>query len=60
MKFAERAEPRLPTGERLAWSRKLDADIDNLRGALEWSLGTRSEPQTGLRIINALAFYFLN
>ncbi len=58
--FAELAEPRLPTGERLVWSRKLETDIDNLRGALDWSLGARSDPQAGLRIINALAIYFLD
>ncbi len=60
VQFAEHTEYRLPTGERLVWKRKLDADIDNLRGALEWSLGARSEPPAGLRIINALAFYFLD
>ncbi len=57
---AELAEPQAAPGERLVWSRKLDADVDNLRGALEWSLGAEFEPQAGLRIINALAYTYLD
>jgi len=36
--LAERAGPKLHTADQLVWLRQLDADHDNIRGALEWAL----------------------
>ena len=58
VQFAETAEPKLDTGEYRVWMKKLDADVDNLRAALEWSIAFNADPQAGMRIINALAFPF--
>ncbi len=59
VQFAELAESRLCTGENLVWARKLEADIDNLRATLEWSIGQNADPQAGMRLINALVKDFL-
>ena len=54
--LAEHAEPEL-SGPRVAeWLRRLDADLDNMRAALEWSLG--QNVQTGLKLTAALMQYW--
>jgi len=54
--LAERAEPEL-AGPRIAeWLRLLDAELDNLRAALEWSLNRNA--QAGLRMGGALMDYW--
>ena len=54
--LAERAEPKL-NGPRVAeWLRQLDADLDNLRAALEWALSQNI--QLGLRLASALKLYW--
>ena len=58
VQFAERAEPKFLTREYLVWLRKLEADVDNLRAALEWSINQNADPQAGLRIINAIVLDF--
>lgn len=49
--LAERAEHGLQGRAQKQWLARLEAEHDNLRGALEWSL--KSQPETGLR--NAVA-----
>ncbi len=36
--LAERAGPKLQTADQLVWLSRLDAEHDNIRGALEWAL----------------------
>lgn len=50
--LAERAEHGLQGRAQKQWLARLEAEHDNLRGALEWSL--KSQPETGLRIATAL------
>jgi predicted ATPase/DNA-binding SARP family transcriptional activator len=50
--LAERAEPDLFTWSEGPWLAKLDAEVDNLRAALEWSL--REDPSLALRLAGLL------
>ena len=54
--LAERAEPELIGPQVAVWLRQLDADLDNLRAALEWSLGQNT--RAGLRLTCALMQYW--
>ncbi len=53
LKLAEDAGPQLYRSEQLQWLNRLDSEFDNMRVALEWSLGSGSI-ETGLRIVGAL------
>jgi non-specific serine/threonine protein kinase len=46
--LAEQAEPALHTAEQLLWQARLDAEHDNLRAALAWSLD--QDREAGLRL----------
>jgi predicted ATPase/class 3 adenylate cyclase/Tfp pilus assembly protein PilF len=50
--FAEQTEPQLQGAEQIISLKRLDAEYDNLRAALEWS--TESAPAAGLRLAGAL------
>jgi tetratricopeptide (TPR) repeat protein len=54
--LAERAEPELFTREEAEWLARLDAEIDNLRAALDWSL--RCEPALALRLAGLLVSFW--
>jgi predicted ATPase/class 3 adenylate cyclase len=56
--LAEKAAPKLRTGERERWLRRLDAERDNLRTALEWSLQLIGDPGAALRLSAALGWYW--
>jgi predicted ATPase/DNA-binding CsgD family transcriptional regulator len=59
--LAEVADPKLKTGEQLAWLARLEAEHDNLRAALARSLGmtgTWSNPAVALRLAGALAWFW--
>jgi predicted ATPase/class 3 adenylate cyclase len=55
--LAESAEPHLTRPEQLEWLARLDADTENLRAALEWSLGKESA-EPSLRLCAALGRYW--
>jgi predicted ATPase/class 3 adenylate cyclase len=54
--MAEEAEPYLRGGNQVAWFDRLDAELDNLRLALEWSLTGRVDE--GLRLAAALLWFW--
>jgi predicted ATPase/DNA-binding SARP family transcriptional activator len=52
--LAERAEPYLYGHRQREWLRRLDAEVANLRAALD----TMADPEPALRLVNALAWYW--
>jgi predicted ATPase/DNA-binding CsgD family transcriptional regulator len=56
--LAEGAEPKLRTSEQRAWLDRLDADHDNFRAALRWSLAS-GRGEVTLRLAGALAQFWL-
>jgi predicted ATPase/class 3 adenylate cyclase/DNA-binding CsgD family transcriptional regulator len=58
--LAEAAEPGMRGGQQASWLERLEAEHDNLRTALTWSLGPAGDPERGLRLASAVAwFWFL-
>jgi non-specific serine/threonine protein kinase len=57
LKLAEQAEPELYGEEQAKWFDRLDAELDNIRAALEWSLGGE-EAERGLRLAAALWWFW--
>jgi non-specific serine/threonine protein kinase len=55
--FAERAEPELIREHQIEWLDRLELEIDNLREALEWSIG-REAPDIALRLVGALNWFW--
>jgi predicted ATPase/class 3 adenylate cyclase len=51
--LAERAAASSKGSEQAAWTRRLEADLDNIRAALAWTVQTQ-EPDLGLRLAVAL------
>jgi non-specific serine/threonine protein kinase len=59
LSLAEQSEPELRRRDQVAWLERLEAEHDNIRAALEWSLGG-GEVEAGLRIAGAIQwFWFL-
>ncbi len=62
LKLTEEAEPKLRDAEQLIWIDSLEQEQDNLRAALEWSLGNKGTavrmPQAPLRLAGALYFFW--
>jgi predicted ATPase/DNA-binding SARP family transcriptional activator len=56
LELAECAEPQLNTRGEADWLARLDAEIDNLRAAIDWSL--RRDPAVALRLASLLAWYW--
>lgn len=52
-RFAVKIEPKLYGGEQVACLNEMEKDIDNFRGALEWSL-EEGDPESGMHLANAL------
>ncbi len=55
--LAERGEPALRGADQPLWLNRLEADIDNLRGALAWLIDQR-EVEAALRLSAALAWFW--
>ena len=58
LKFAEDAEQGILGSEQALWMRRLDAEHNNLRAALEWSLSANGRAEKGLRLAGALGRYW--
>jgi len=58
--LAETAEPLMRGPEQARWLNRLEAEQDNLRAALEWSLTPDGDPQLALRLSGALAWFWYN
>jgi hypothetical protein len=50
------AEEPLAGPDMIEWLRRLDAEIDNLRAALDWAM--EADPDRGIRMLLALAGYY--
>ena len=57
LQFAENAEQQMLGNEQL-WMRRLDAELNNLRTALEWSLSREGQAENGIRLAGALSGYW--
>jgi non-specific serine/threonine protein kinase len=57
LELAESAEPHLMSAGREPWLRRLDAEHNNLRAALAWTLET-GDADTGLRLAGALRWFW--
>jgi len=58
--LAEEAEPGVEGAQQAAWLERLEAEHDNLRTALSWSLERGEEAELGLRVGEALGqFWYL-
>ncbi len=55
--LAEEGDPGIRGGDQVIWWRRLDADHDNLRSALRWSIDT-DQAATALRLVAALGWYW--
>jgi predicted ATPase/DNA-binding SARP family transcriptional activator/DNA-binding CsgD family transcriptional regulator len=54
--LAEEAAPELTGAQQQEWAKRLEAEHDNMRAALSWSL--ENEPETTLRLAGALARFW--
>ena len=52
IQLAEQAEPELLSKQQMDWLARLEADIDNVRAAVRWSVET-AQPESGLRLMAA-------
>jgi predicted ATPase/class 3 adenylate cyclase len=56
VRFAELVDEALKRGDQLLWQRRMAAEQDNLRSALEWGLGR--DPDRALRIAGAANLFW--
>jgi predicted ATPase/DNA-binding CsgD family transcriptional regulator len=57
--LAEQAEPHLSSSEELAWCKRLDCEMDNLRTILQAAIaGNEEETEVALRITSALRYFW--
>lgn len=58
LRLAEQAEQHFAGAEQRAWFERLEAEHDNLRAALEWSLREARDARRGLRLCCALSQFW--
>jgi predicted ATPase len=56
LEFTNGAERGLHGPQRRTWLVRLDADQDNLRAALAWSIGSPGQAEAGLRLATSLVY----
>jgi tetratricopeptide (TPR) repeat protein len=57
LEVAERAEPKLRTGEQVTWLDRLEAEHDNMRGALQWAIAS-GDGERVLRLSSAMGGFW--
>jgi predicted ATPase/DNA-binding SARP family transcriptional activator len=57
VQFAERAEPKLRSGEQVVWLKRVETEYDNLRAALQWAHASRDR-DAALRLVGAMFWYW--
>ena len=57
--FVKQAEPKLYDQEQNTWSDKLEAEYDNLRAAIEWSLGNMDSESVAQLVMHLIRFWQL-
>ena len=58
LQWAERAGPQVRGAQQLEWLSQIEAEHDNLRAALEWSLGQADCGEATLRLAGALLAFW--
>ena len=58
LRLAERADAKLRGPEQEAWLERLEAEHDNLRGALEWSVVEARDTDAEMRLAGALRWFW--
>jgi predicted ATPase/class 3 adenylate cyclase len=58
LKWAEETEPKLHGAQQIVWLDRLEAEHDNLRAAWEWSRADRASEEQGLRLADALLWFW--
>ena len=58
LEWAAQAAPHLRTADQLEWLARLDAELDNMRAALAWSVSDGGDPDVGLRLAVALSWFW--
>jgi predicted ATPase/transcriptional regulator with XRE-family HTH domain len=56
--LAAEASPRLRGREQVLWQARLDAEYDNLRAALHWTIYGGGDPELGLRLAASLGYFW--
>jgi predicted ATPase/class 3 adenylate cyclase len=59
LSLAEEATPHLYGAEQIAAQKRLQRESDNLRAALEWSLGWEGGVEAALRLVGALGHFWV-
>jgi predicted ATPase/serine/threonine protein kinase/DNA-binding CsgD family transcriptional regulator len=57
LRLAEEAEPKIRSDQQATWRKRLEADQDNLRAVLRWTLENQ-ETEMGLRLAGALLAFW--
>ena len=60
LKLAETAKPQLIGPEQGAWLVSLDQERENILGAHAWAQQCETAGETGLRLVTAMKFYWIN
>ncbi|MFW9868337.1 MAG: DUF4062 domain-containing protein [Candidatus Thorarchaeota archaeon] len=58
VKFAEEAEPYLPSHKREAWLLKLSSDLDNFRAVIGRALNKEIDISTAARVVGSLGWFW--
>jgi predicted ATPase len=57
LRLSEEAEPKIRSAEQSTWTKRLEAEQDNLRAALRWTLSSQ-EAEMGLQLVGALLAFW--
>ena len=58
LELAEAGDEQLKGADQVRWIDRLEAEHDNLRAAMRWALGPDGDPELGLRLSGALAWFW--